>query len=130
MLLLAFKALVSIGDYDFPAPSTYSGTTATLVDSARNTKGYVIGSVIREDIGKVEMSWLFISTADWKNILSQFSSVRGGAFYQDVTFFCQDIGGWTTRRMYVSDRTASIFKRDETGAIIGYVDASLSLVEV
>lgn len=87
MLLLAFKALVSIGDYDFPAPSTYSGTTATLVDSARNTKGYVIGSVIREDIGKVEMSWLFISTADWKNILSQFSSVRGWSILPGRNFF-------------------------------------------
>lgn len=127
---MAFKALVSIGEYDFPAPSTYTGTTATIVNSARNTKGYVIGSVIRDDVGKVEMTWRFISTQNWANILSKFSPKRGGNFFNSVTFFCQDTGTWETRRMYVSDRTANIFKRDSSGNIIGYTDASLSLVEV
>lgn len=127
---MAFRAMVSIAGYDLPAPSTYSGTTATMVDSSRNANGRMIGAVIRDDVGKVEMTWKFISAQDWATTLSKFSIKRGGAFINSVTFFCQDTGGWETREMYVSDRTASVFKRDDSGNIIGYVDARLSLVEV
>lgn len=124
------RALVSIGFFDFPSPSTYTGTTATLVNDARNTKGYVVGSVIRDDVAKVEMTWRFISVSAWASILGRFSRTRGGSFTNQVTFFCQDSGTWETREMYVSDRNASIFKRDHQGNIAGYIDASLSLVEV
>lgn len=124
------RALVSIGSYDFPAPSAYSGTTTTIVDSGRNTKGYVVGAVIREDVGKVEMTWDFISVSEWAGLLSKFSVKRGGSFVNSVTFFCQDSGTWETRDMYVSDRQASVFLRDKAGNIRGYTGASLSLVEV
>jgi hypothetical protein len=128
---MAFKALVTVGEFDFPEPSTYSGNTATLVDSARNAQGVTIGAVIRDDVGKVEMSWKYLTVEQWANILKCFSTARGGKFYNNVTFFCQDIGDWTTRPMYVSDRKANMFRRDPySGAILGYTDASLSLVEV
>ncbi len=50
-------ALVSIGGFDFPEPSTYNATTSTIVDSARNVIGYVVGAVVRHDVAKIEMSW-------------------------------------------------------------------------
>lgn len=128
---MSFKALVSIGGFDFPEPSSYSGNTSTLVDSARNTQGVVVGAVIRDDVGKVEMSWKYLTVEQWANILKCFSIARGGNFYNNVTFFCQDIGDWTTRQMYVSDRKADMFRRDpKTGEVLGYTDCSLSLVEV
>ena len=40
---LAFKALVRVAGLDLPEPSTYSGNTATLVDSGRNVQGELIG---------------------------------------------------------------------------------------
>ena len=123
-------ALVSIGSFDFPAPSTYSATTSTIVDSGRNVEGYVIGAVIRDDVAKVAMTWKFISAQDWADILAQFSPSRGGAFYNNVTFFCQDTNDWETREMYVSDRTAGIYIRNPDGSIKGYTEAALSLVEV
>lgn len=124
------RAMVSIGNFDFPEPSKYSGTTSTVVDSARNTAGYVIGAVIRDDVGKVEMSWNFITVENWASILKKFSKKHGGKFYNNVTFFCHDSGTWETREMYVSDRKASVFLRNRDGSIKGYTDASLSLVEV
>jgi hypothetical protein len=128
---MAIKALVTVGGYDFPEPSAYSGNTSTLVDSARNAQGVVVGAVIRDDVGKVEMSWKYLTVEQWANILKCFSLSRGGNFYNDVTFFCQDIGDWTTRQMYVSDRKANMFRRDpKTGEVLGYTDCSLSLVEV
>lgn len=122
--------LATIGSYAVPAPSTYSATTATLVDSGRNVQGKVIGAVIRDDVAKIAMTWNFISAQDWADLLSQFSPARGGNFYNSVTFFCQDTNAWETRQMYVSDRTANVFLRDSAGNIRGYTGASLSLVEV
>lgn len=127
---MAFRALVTIGSYSFPQPATYSATTSTVVDSARNVAGYVVGSVIRDDIAKIELSWRFISAQDWANILSKFSIARGGKFYNNVTFFCQDTNQWETREMYVNDRTASIFRMDDEGNVLGYVNAKLNLIEV
>ena len=128
---MAIKALVTVGNFEFPEPSTYSGNTATIVDSARNAQGYTVGAVIRDDIGKVEMSWKYLTVKQWADILKCFSIARGGNFYNNVTFFCQDTGDWTTRQMYVSDRKADVFRRDpKTGEVLGYTGASLSLVEV
>lgn len=130
---MAFRAIVSVGEFDFPEPSKdgYAANTSTLVDSARNAQGVVVGSVIRDDIAKVEMKWAYLTVKQWADILKCFSIARGGKFYNEVTFFCQDTGDWTTRTMYVSDRKANVFRRDpETGEVLGYTDCSLSLVEV
>lgn len=128
---MSIRALVTIGGYELPEPSSYNSSTATLVDSARNAQGVTVGAVIRDDVGKVEMSWKYLTVKQWADILKCFSIARGGKFYNSVTFFCQDTGDWTTREMYVSDRSASMFRRDpKTGEVLGYTDASLSLVEV
>ena len=124
------RAMVSIGDFDFPEPSTYSATTSTIVDSGRNVEGYVIGAVIRDDVARVDCSWNFISASDWAAILSKFSPARGGSFYNDVTFYCQDTNTWETREMYVGDRSAQVFLRNKDGSIKGYQGASLALIEV
>lgn len=128
---MSMKALITVGEFAFPEPSSYSGTTASLVDSGRNVEGVVIGSVIREDVGKIEVSWKYLTVEQWANILKCFSSARGGSFYNNVTFFCQDTGDWTTRKMYVSDRSAGMWRRDpKSGDILGWTECKLNLIEV
>lgn len=125
------RALVSIGSYDLPEPSTYSGTIATIVDSARNAKGVTVGAVIREDVAKVELTWNFIKPEDWATMLQKFSSNYSGHFYNDVTFFCDLTNSWITRKMYVSDRTnGGVFLRNPDGSIKGYTGARIALIEV
>ena len=120
-------ALVSIGSFNFPEPSTYNATTSTIVDAARNVEGRVVGSVVRNDVAKVELTWKYLTAQQWANILSLFTS----SFYNDVRFLNQATNSYTTRKMYVSDRTAGIFRRDPaSGEVMGYTNASLSLVEV
>ena len=120
-------ALVSIGGFDFPEPSAYSATTSTIVDSARNVSGYVVGSVVRSDVAKVELSWKYLTANQWATILSLFTN----SFYNDVRFLNQATNAYTTRTMYVSDRTAGMWRRDpNTGDVMGYTNCSLSLVEV
>lgn len=124
------RPMVKIGDFDVPEPSTYSSTTSTVVDSARNAQAVQIGAVIRDGIAKVECTWKFISASDWASILAQFDMKRGGSFYNDVTFFNQDTNDWETRTMYVSDRTAAVFLRNKQGGIRGYTGARIALIEV
>ena len=120
-------ALVSIGGFDFPEPSTYNATTATIVDSARNVQGRVVGTVVRNDVAKIEMTWKYLTAYEWSQILSLFTH----SFYNEVTFLNQVTNRRETRTMYVSDRTAGVFRRNpQTGDIMGYTGASLSLVEV
>lgn len=127
---MSMRALVSIGGYDVPAPSTYAATTATVVDSARNAKGYMVGAVIRPDVAKISLSWNYIEAQAWADLLARFDSKRCGKFINSVTFFNQDTNAWETRQMYVSDRVSQIFLRDKSGNIRGYTNVSLSLVEV
>lgn len=120
-------ALVSIGGFDFPEPSTYTATTSTIVDSARNVQGRVVGAVIRHDVAKIELSWKYLTAYQWSQILSLFTS----SFYNEVRFLNQVTNEYTTRTMYVGDRNAGMWRRDpQSGAVLGYTGASLSLVEV
>ena len=119
--------LVTVAGVALPEPSSYSAGTSTLVDSARNVSGYVVGSGVRNDVAKVELSWRYLTARQWANVLSLFKN----NFYNSVTFFDQTTGDYTTRQMYVSDRNAGMWRRHpETGEVLGWTECSLSLVEV
>lgn len=121
------RDLVTVAGVALPEPSEYSASTSTLVDSARNVQGKVIGSVIRSDVAKIELKWRYLTAQQWASILSLFTT----SFYNDVKFFNQSTASYTTRQMYVGDRKAGVWRRHpETGDIMGFVDCSLSLVEV
>ena len=124
------RALVTISGHGIPDPSTYSGTVSTVVDSARNTEAVMIGAVIRENVGKIEMTWKFLTVEKWSEICALFDSSRGGAFINSVEFFCPDMGGWITREMYCSDRKAGVFMRNPNGSIKGLTGCSVNLIEV
>jgi len=128
---MVFRALVSVGNYDFPEPSAYSGNTSTLVDSARNAQGVMIGAVLRDDVAKVEISWKYLTVEQWARVQKCFRQSSGGKFINLVSFFDQSVGGWVTKEMYVSDRKSGMWRRDpENGDILGWTDCALSLVEV
>ena len=128
---MAFRALVKVGDYEFPEPSTYSANTSTLVDSSRNVQGMMVGSVIRDDVAKIEISWRYLTVEQWARIQQCFRESAGGKFINRVNFFDQSAGGWIDRDMYVSDRKAGMWRRHpQTGDIIGWTDCSLSLIQV
>lgn len=128
---MAYKALVTVNGVALPDPSEYNATTSTLVDSARNVKGVMIGDVIRENISKVEMNWNYLPRETWAEITKLFDSKRGGNFIQPVEFLNQDTGLYETKQMYVSDRTAGAFYRDRnTMEIRGWTKCRLALIEV
>lgn len=120
-------ALVTVAGRALPEPSTYNATTSTIVDSGRNVAGEVIGTVVRSDVAKIELTWRYLTAEQWASVIGPFTS----SFTCSVRFFNQATASYTTRTMYVSDRTAGIWRRNPTtGAIMGYTQCALSLVEV
>lgn len=120
-------ALVTVNGVELPEPSSYEGTTSTIVDSGRNVQGKFVGAVVRNDVAKVTMSWNYLTAKQWATILSLFTA----NFYCSVRFYNQVTAGYTTRQMYVSDRTAGMWRRSpNNGSIMGWTGAKLSLVEV
>ena len=121
------EALVTIGGYELPEPSSYNAVTSTIVDSGRNVEGKVVGSVVRSDVAKIELSWKYLTAQQWANVLSLFTD----SFYNEVRFMNQATNNYDVRKMYVSDRSAGMWRRHPaTGEIMGYTNCSLSLVEV
>ena len=128
---MSFRALVTVGNYDFPEPSTYSANTSTLVDSSRNVQGIMVGSVIRDDVAKIEISWRYLTVEQWARIQQCFKQSAGGKFINKVSFFDQSAGGWIERDMYVSDRKSGMWRRNpNNGDVMGWTDCSLSLIQV
>ena len=121
------EALVTVAGVALPEPSEYSASTSTLVDSARNVNGFVVGAVVRSDVAKVELKWRYLTARQWADVLTLFKN----NFYNDVRFFDQTTADYTTRQMYVGDRKAGMWRRNpHTGEIMGFVDCALSLIEV
>lgn len=121
------RALVSVNGVDLPEPSSYSATTSTIVDSGRNVQGKVVGSVVRHDVAKVALKWKYLTAKQWASVIGPFTT----NFYCTVRFYNQATASYSTRQMYVSDRTAGMWRRGpNTGNVMGWTDCSLSLVEV
>ena len=128
---MAIRALVRVENYELPEPSTYSGLTSTLVDTGRNSEGRLIGTVVRDDVSKVEMTWKYLTVEQWARIHKCFRRNSGGKFINLVQFFDQSVGGWVTKEMYVSDLKAGMWRRNpDTGDVMGWTDCSLNLIEV
>ena len=120
-------ALVTVNGTALPEPSTYNATTSTIVDSGRNVAGKVVGAVVRHDVAKIELTWRYLTAAQWAAVIKPFTT----DFKCKVKFFNQATASYTERTMYVSDRTAGMFRRDpQTGAVLGFTSCALSLVEV
>lgn len=102
------KALVYVNGVALPPPSEYECNTATIVDAARNSNGDEVGAVIKSGVRKITLKWNFITPDKWAGILSLVLN----SFYNSVEFFDQDTATWITKTMYVSDRSAGMFRRN------------------
>lgn len=117
-----------------PISSTYKTTSSTAVNSARNTSGYVVASVTRSGIRKIELSWRVISISDYAKISTFFNNYF--MFY--AYYFDQDTNSWLVKQFYVGDRVADALQQEQwkqttRGGLVepNYIqNLKLSLIEV
>jgi hypothetical protein len=122
--------------YALPEPAGYSSTVSTMVDSGTSVSGKVLGSVIRENVAQISMSWNYLSAEQWKQINDLFKE----RYETNVCFYDQTTGAWTPewtnvefpkmREMTVSDRSAGMWRRDSLGNVLGWTGCSIQLTEV
>lgn len=112
--------------YALPEPTSYSGTTSTMIDSGTSVSGQLLGSVVREDVARISLSWNFLSVADWAKMNKRFKE----HYINKIRFFDQTLGDWDERDMYVSDRSAGMWRRDAEGNVLGWTGCGLELTEV
>lgn len=113
-----------------PCPSSYVGNSSTLVSSARNSVGVVIGDIVREDVSKVELTWNYLTLRQYAAISRLFSSTYGGSYFVKVKFFDATANGWIERIMYPNDRafeTAPITLVENIP--VGFTNVSLHLID-
>lgn len=126
-----------------PTPTDYDGQSSTLVDSARNSGGYVVANVIRSDVASVSMRWNYLTIQQYSDMAKLFEQKYGGAFINYVSFWDAvkgDFNGTGTgvpndsnhKKMYCGDRKVSVahIRLDVNGKPIGYEGVQLDLVEV
>ena len=93
----------------FPISSTYKTISSTVVDSARNIKGFIVAKVIREGIRKIELSWRTITIADYAKLGRFFNN--NFMFY--AYYFDQDSNAWICKQFYVGDREADALQNKQ-----------------
>ena len=150
--LVAVKPVGASSYTNLPTPSDYKMTSSTLVNNSRSAKGFVVGTVVRDGIRKIEMVWNYLDQTQFSTIAKLFEpSARGGDTYGNffvyVKFYDTIIGAYvdsqtdylptnddgTTipRQFYCGDRvsdTAKV-KLDSNGKVVGYANVKLSLIE-
>jgi len=117
-------------DYALPEPTAYSGTTSTMVDSGTSVSGKMLGSIVRDDVAQISLSWNFLSTEKWSEINQIFKENHEKDHVNKVRFFDQTKGGWDKRDMYISDRSAGLWRRDDEGNVLGWTGCGLQFTEV
>ena len=146
--LLQVKPVGTNNWVSIPTPSTYKMTSTTLVDSSRNTKGVVVSQVVREGIRKVEVTWKFLTQADFTLIAKLFedASVGGTGGFMCYLKYYDTIRGTLIdsssehimgdaslpyRTFYVGDRVSDSaqLQLNNDNTIKGYANVKLSLIE-
>ncbi len=122
--------LLTISGVAIKDPSIYNAGTYTKVEMKDNVAGYKIGSIIRENVAEVDISWDKLSIEEWANINKLFLSEYGGSTVVEVTFLNQVTGDFTTRNMRADKRTAGLAAKDSNGNVTGWYDCKLKLSEV
>ena len=114
-----------------PEPASYNTTTSTMIDSGTSVSGKMLGSIVRADVRKINMSWNYLENDEWSNINKLFKTEENvNRFINKVRFFDQTEHTWVKCDMFVSDRSAGMWRRDENGEVMGWTGCSIELTEV
>lgn len=121
------EPFIMINGHRYPQPRRgLNLEIATIVDSARNANGEVVGQKVGRDQQKIgNLFWTGLDAETWSAILRDLEN-----FFVEVRYPDMVTGTWTTRTMYCSDRSAEVlWVDDETGLPTRYKDCKVNLVD-
>ena len=118
---------IKVNGNPWPAPKRYPNmAVTTAVDAARNANNKVVGQKIGRDNYKIDnLEWPHLDAATWSSMLQEFDR----NFFSTVEF-CDVVNNkWRTLTMYCGDRTADVFKIDEDGKPLEYINCKMNLID-
>lgn len=117
---------LAINGYELPpCKRGVSVIVTTVVDSARNANGVVVGQKVGRDQYKInDLEWPWLSAEQWEKILSKMSD-----FFFNVTFPDPVTGKKKTIMMYCGDRTGTPYWVDDNGNPTWYKDCKVNLID-
>lgn len=117
---------LAINGQEIPYPKRgVKALVTTVVDSARNVNGVVVGQRIGRDQYKIDaLEWSYLTAAEWSRILQLMSG-----FFFNVTFYDPVTNGLKTLRMYCGDRSAEPYWVDENGKPTHYINCKANLID-
>lgn len=119
-------AYLLINGQEIPTPKRGVNTiVTTVVDSARNANGVVVGQKIGRDQYKInDLEWAWLTAEQWEKILTMLNN-----FFVNVTFTDPVTGNTITKQMYCGDRTATPYWIDDNGKPTHYKDCKVNLID-
>jgi len=109
-----------------PDPTSYTATTTTMTDGGTSVSGHLLSSIVRDNVVQISLSWNYLEASEWTRITGMFKE----DYINRVRFYDQSSGSWEIRSMYISDRNAGLWRRDEHGEVLGWTGCSIQLTEV
>ena len=110
----------------FAAYESGKQTISTMVDQARTADGIVRGSVIAR-ANKIELKWAVLTPEKWAEICTFFNK----HFYFNAYYYDMQKNAFTTKKMYVGDRSAQPFIVDaDTGKPTYYLNCEANIIGV
>lgn len=120
-------AFLTVNGYELPPPKRgVKPTVITIVDSARNANGTVVGQRVGRDQYKIDsLEWAWLTAEEWSRILKVMSN-----FFVYVTFHDPVSNNLKTVKMYCGDRTAEPYYIDDSGKPTHYTNCKVNLIDV
>jgi hypothetical protein len=121
-------AFITVNGVEFPPPKRGVGIiVTTIVDSARNANGVVVGQRVGRDQYKISgTEWAYLKGAKWAEMLSALSD-----FFVNVRFPDPVNNKFITLQMYTGDRQGEPYWLDpKTKLPIVYVACKANLIDV
>lgn len=119
-------ATIYVNGKAFPSPKRgLKFVTTTMVDSARNANGTVVGQKIGRDQYKLDtLTWSYLDAKTWADLLKELDN-----FFVTVKFPDQVNHEWRTLLMYPGDRTAEPYWVDDDGFPTAYINCKVNLID-
>ncbi len=119
-------AYLAINGYELPpCKRGVKVLVTTIVDSARDANGTVVGQRVGRDQYKIDgLEWSWLTAAQWQKILQAMSG-----FFFNVTFQDPVTKAQKTVKMYCGDRTGEPYWVDSDGVPTHYKDCKVNLID-
>lgn len=119
-------ATIYVNGKPFPSPKRgLNFVVSTMVSSARNANGEVVGQKIGRDQNKLDaLVWPVLDAETWSAMLREFDQ-----FFVTVRFPDMVANQWRTLKMYPGDRSAEPYMVDNDGFPTKYINCKVNLID-